>query len=74
MTMTDVTMQVQPASGGWWLDCDLPLERTFFRSGAQAENVARELALRLSGVGHDVRVIISDRALQVIATRRYFAL
>ena len=74
MTMADVTMQVQPASGGWWLDCDLPLERTFFRSGAQAENVARELALRLSGVGHDVRVIISDRALQVIATRRYFAL
>ena len=72
--MADVTMQVQPASGGWWLDCDLPLERTYFRSGAQAENVARELALRLSGVGHDVRVIISDRALQVIATRRYFAL
>lgn len=74
MIMADVTMQVKPASGGWWLDCDLPLERTFFRTGAQAENVARELALRLSGVGHDVRVIISDRALQVIATRRYFAL
>jgi hypothetical protein len=71
--MADVTMQVQPASGGWRVDCDLPLERTYFRSGARAEKVACDLAIRLSGAGHDVQVIISDRTSQIIATRRYFA-
>lgn len=73
MTMADVTMQVKPASGGWRVDCDLPLERMYFRSGARAESVAYELAMRLSDVGHDVRVIITDRASQIVATRRYFA-
>jgi len=68
----DVTMRVHPAAGGWWIDCDLPLEPTYFRSGALAEQVARSLALRLSRVGHDVKLVINDRAEQTVATHRYF--
>jgi hypothetical protein len=71
--MTDVTLKVQPAAGGWWVDCDLPLEPTYFRSGARAEATARALALRLTDTGCDVRVVINDRAEQVVATHRYFA-
>lgn len=72
--MKDVQLQVQPASGGWWVDCDLPIGPTFFHSGARAETVARSLAVHLSGAGHDVRVVIEDRAHQVVATQRYFAI
>lgn len=71
--MKEVRMQVQPANGGWWIDCDLPIEPTYFRSGARAEQVARTLAVHLSTAGHNVRVEIEDRAAQVIATQRYFA-
>lgn len=71
--MKDVQLQVQPASGGWWIACDLPIEPTFFHSGARAETVARSLAIRLCSAGHDVRVVIEDRAHQVVATQRYFA-
>ncbi|MBU1376258.1 MAG: hypothetical protein KKE02_16640 [Alphaproteobacteria bacterium] len=72
--MKDVQLQVQPASGGWWIECDPPIEPTFFHSGARAETVARNLAIHLSGAGHDVRVLIEDRANQGVATQRYFAL
>lgn len=72
--MKDVQLQVQPATVGWWVDCDLPIEPVFFHSGARAETVARNLAIHLSGAGHDVRVVIEDRTNQVVATQRYFAL
>jgi hypothetical protein len=72
--MKDVQLQVQPAPVGWWVDCDLPIEPTFFHSGARAETVARSLAIHLSGAGHDVRVVIEDRAHRVVATQRYVAL
>lgn len=71
--MNGVDLRVQPASTGWRVGCDLLIEPTYFRSGATAEKVARELAIHLSGLGHDVRVIIEDRARQVVATQRYFA-
>ena len=71
--MVHVMLRVHPAAGGWWIDCDLPLEPTYFRSGALAEQVARSLAVRLSGAGHDVKLVVNDRTDQTVATRRYFA-
>lgn len=71
--MNEVVLRVHPASGGWWLDCDLPLEPTYYRSGARAEETARSLALRINDLGRDVRVIINDRAQQAVATQVYFA-
>jgi hypothetical protein len=72
--MHEVVLKVSPAAAGWWIDCDLPLEPTYFSSGARAEQTAQALALRLSDAGHDVRILIRDRADQLVATRRYFAL
>lgn len=72
--MHEVVLRVHPAAGGWWVDCDLPLEKTYFRSGARAEAVARSLAIHLSGAGHDVRLMVRDRGDQVVATHRYFAI
>lgn len=71
--MNDVNMRVQAATAGWWVGCDLPLEPTYFRSGARAEAVARSLAIHLSGAGHDVFLEIRDRSEQPVATHRYFA-
>jgi len=72
--MNEVVLRVQPAAGGWWVDCDLPIEPTYFRSGARAEEVARSLAIHLSGAGHEVKVEIRDRSELTVATQRYFAL
>lgn len=69
--MLELTLKVEPASDGWWLDCDLPLEPTYFRSGARAESAARNLALRLSDAGRDVRLVIRDRRLRTVAMHVY---
>jgi hypothetical protein len=69
--MNDIVLRVGPAASGWSVDCSL-LETTFFRSGARAEAEARRIAIELSGVGHDVRLNVHDRAEQVVATHRYF--
>ena len=69
-----VQLRVQPAASGWQVRCDLPLETSYFRSGAKAEGAARDLAIRLSALGHDVELIIEDRGRQVIGTQIYFAL
>lgn len=70
--MDDIILRVHPAAGGWWLGCDLPIEPTYFRSGALAERVARSLAVRLSETGRDVVLVINDRAEVTVATQRYF--
>lgn len=71
--MREVVLSVAPVAEGWWLDCDLPLEPTFFASGARAEQTARDLALRLTSCGRDVRLFVKDRRDQTIATHRYFS-
>lgn len=70
----DVRLEVRPAPGGWRLDCDLPLERTYFSSGDEAQNVARALAVHLSCAGYDVQVVVADQSSLVVGTRRYFAI
>lgn len=72
--MHEVVLKVHPAAGGWWVDCDLPLEPTYFRSGARAEEAARALALHLRGAGHDVRLQIRDQADHIVEVRRYAAI
>ena len=69
--MNDVVLKVHPAAGGWWIDCDLPLEPTYFRSGARAEQVARTLAMHLRGAGRDVELAIRDRADHVVQVRHF---
>lgn len=71
--MQSVHIDVRPIGAGWWVGCDLPLQPTYFRSGARAEAMARSLAIRLTETGCDVRVSVSDRLDQLIATQRYFA-
>lgn len=71
--MKRIFMEVQAAESGWRLTCDLPIEPTYFRSGARAEQSARELAERLCGAGVDVSVVIEDRAHRIIGTRSYLA-
>ena len=72
--MREVVLRVAPVAAGWWLDCDLPLEPTFFSSGDRAEQTARDLALRLTDAGRDVRVFVKDRRDQTVASHRYFSL
>jgi hypothetical protein len=72
--MSEVVMSVMPAGGGWWVNCDLPLEPTYYLSGARAEQTARNLAVRLTEAGRDVRLFVKDRQEQTIATHRYFSL
>ena len=72
--MKDIVLNVAPAADGWWVECDLPLEPTYFFSADLAEATARGLALRLSDVGRDVRLFIRDGLNQTIATHRYFAI
>ena len=68
-----VRMQVHPTRYGWQLSCDLPIETTYYPSGARAEVAARNLALRLSDVGHDVQVEIQNLDSQVVGTQIFFA-
>jgi hypothetical protein len=72
--MREVVLSVAPAARGWWLDCDLPLEPTFFLCGDVAERTARELALKLTAIGRDVRVFVKNGLDQTTATHRYFSL
>ena len=72
--LSHVRLTVRPAAGGWQVRCDFPLETSYFRSGAQAERAARDLAVRLSALGHDVQLVIEDRGRQVVGTQFYFAL
>ena len=72
--MSEVTLKIVPAAGGWCLDCDLPLEPQFFRSGAVAERVGRSLALKLTDAGEDVRLFVQDASRQTVAVHRYFGL
>lgn len=72
--MKEVVLKVTPAADGWWVECDFPLEPLFFLSADLAERTARELALRLTNLGCDVRLFVRDRMDQTVATHRYFSL
>ena len=71
--MKTVLVSVHPAAVGWELDCDLPMETIYYRSGGRAAEAARTLAVRLSSRGSDVKLVVHDLTAQPVATQRYFA-
>jgi hypothetical protein len=72
--MKEIVLNVGPAAEGWWINCDLPLEPTYFLSADLAEQTARSLALRLTDLGRDVRLFVRDGLNRTVATYRYFSL
>lgn len=72
--MKDLVVNVYPGAGGWCMECDLPLEPIYFKSGGRAEAAARNLAIRLSCIGHEVRMIVKDGADQTVGSHRYHPL
>lgn len=64
-------MRVAPAPGGWSIDCDLPLETTYFRSGARAEHIARRIANNLRGAGMNVEVSVRGLDGEVVGVHRF---
>lgn len=69
--MNYVTMRVVPAAKGWSIDCDLPIEPTYYWSGARAEQVARRIANHLRGAGLDVKISVCGLDGAVVGTHRY---
>ena len=72
--MSEIILKSEPAAGGWWVACDLPLEPIYFHSDMLAEQSARNLALTLTDLGRDVRLFVCDVSRQIVATHRYFGL
>ncbi|MBI1200212.1 MAG: hypothetical protein GC203_20330 [Phenylobacterium sp.] len=69
--MKDVNVRVSPAASGWSINCDLPLETTYYRSGARAEHIARRIANNLCGAGLTVEVSVYGLDGFVVGTHRY---
>ena len=69
--MEAMRLDVRPMDTGWRIDVE-HCESLVFSSGAAAEAGAHALATRLAIAGGDVQVVVHDRMLQIIGTRRYF--
>jgi hypothetical protein len=69
--MEAMRLDVRPIDAGWQVDVE-HCESLVFSSGAAAEAGAHALAARLAGAGSDVQVVVHDRMLQIVGTRRYF--
>lgn len=65
-------LQVTPVEGGWRLVCPLTGDLMFL-SGGRAEQCARQTALLLAQLGHEVEVRIHDRSNALAGTIHYFA-
>jgi hypothetical protein len=71
--MDDILLHVRPAGHGWLVDCAAGVEPLLFHSGAKAEAQAHALARTIASVGQDARVLVHDRAEQIVGSTRYFA-
>ena len=71
--MDDIMFHVRPAGHGWLVEAAAGVQPLLFHSGAKAEAQAHALAKCVAGVGHDARVLIHDRAEQIVGSTRYFA-
>lgn len=65
-------LDVMPVVGGWRLVCPVTGDLMFL-SGGQAEQCARQTALLLARLGHEVEVRIHDRFDNLAGTIHYFA-
>jgi hypothetical protein len=70
-SVSDIRLRVEPAANGWSIGCDLPLETTYYRSGARAERVARRIANNLRGAGFDVEIAIMARDGALVGAQHY---
>lgn len=71
--MDDVVLTVRPMAAGWFVEGSQRLETLAFFSGAKAEAQAHALAKCMADLGRDARVLVQDRAEQIIGSTRYFA-
>jgi hypothetical protein len=69
--MQAMRLEVRPTDVGWLVDVE-HCEPLIFSTGAAAEAGAHALAARMAIAGSDVHVVVHDRLLQVVGTRRYF--
>ncbi|MDG2520367.1 hypothetical protein P7B02_02345 [Caulobacter segnis] len=65
-------LDVAPVDGGWRLVCPATGDLMFL-SGGRAEQCARQTALLLAQLGHEVEVRIHDRFNNIAGTIHYFA-
>jgi len=61
------TIVVEPLKGGWSVRADTVANDMVFKSGRQAEDTARALALRLANNGRPVRLTLKIKDGQVAA-------
>lgn len=71
--MDDLTLCVEPANGGWRIDCPIGELSLMFLSGSSAERSAHAMAERLSAHGRGVKVVIEDRNHTIVGQSRYQA-
>jgi hypothetical protein len=69
--MSEVLLSVRPAAGGWTIESSGGVEPVLFLSGGVAERSARALAASLAEAGARVRLVVEDRASQVVGTAEY---
>ncbi|WP_374472191.1 hypothetical protein [Phenylobacterium sp.] len=69
--MEDIRLHVRPAGDGWLVDAAGAVEPLMFRSGGRAEAQAHALARTLAQTGLAARVLVHDRAQQVVGSTVY---
>lgn len=68
----DHFITVEPGPVGWRVSFD-DMQPLMFLSGSKAEQHARGLAARLSGLGEDTHVMVRDRILGLAGAHLYVA-
>lgn len=66
------TWMIKAAEVGWSLETSMS-QALMFLSGAAAERTARTLAQRISEVGVDVSINVTDRAGALVSVIHYYA-
>ena len=66
-------IDVSHANGAWFVQAWGCLEPVLFRSGGQAEAVARRLACCLAQAGCDARIEVHDKHNTLVGAHCYFA-
>ncbi|MDB5441057.1 MAG: hypothetical protein JWM33_3484 [Caulobacteraceae bacterium] len=66
-------IEVSHANGAWLVEARGYFEPMIFRSGGQAEKVARRLAHCFAGIGRDARIQVHDRHNALVGAHRYLA-
>ena len=67
-------IEVSHANGAWFVEAWGCLEPVLFRSGGQAEKVARRLACCLAQAGCDARIEVYDKHNALVGAHCYFAM